>query len=337
MVTSEEVFSSYLEDIPPMHKTMTTVPNAITHWALAAVVGATAAAGYVLTPSSKFVVNAMGGALGGALGMPMRERLLVERKKAFIPVVATLLSGGLADVTSDALNKIAKDFGIEKDEFAKQAAHLYFAYLDACFASSVVDTVELSEMLRLQQVLDLSAAQVGNQIYAAALKLYRRHRGLLEMKNKDSILQLQKFVFLAERALSGDESEEGYRYETMRLQKLFRISHLQWKAMAETVAAPFYMKAVRAAVIDSSQVTSEQLREVRLSLGIMDEMSATMHTEALGLAAAGLLQPELGDDAKLTDADEERLASVPSSALRPPPYMLSLSPLCPVLSIPAPP
>ena len=308
MVTTKEVFSSYLDGVPSVQKTMTTVPTPVANGALASVVAATAAVGFVLTPSSRIVVNGVGGAIGGAIALPFRKRLVGERKKAAIPAVAALLSDGLGAVTTDSLSTISKDYGVAKDEFQLQLSELYLAYLDACFASSTVETAELSELLRLQKVLGLSAAQVGNKIYAAGRNLYSRHRAYLEEEEDNESKQLLgKYVFLAERILSGDASEEGYRYETMRVQKLFNILASEWKAKAEKAAEPFYLKALRSAVIDAKPVTSEQLSAVRASLGISDGLASGMHTEMFGVLAADLLQPDQGEAAKLTDADSERL------------------------------
>lgn len=72
--------------------------------------------------------------------------------------------------------------------------------MDACLGSPEVQTGELSELLRLQDVLRLSPAQVGNKIFAAARNLYSRHRAYLEdTEDSESKRILNKFVFLAER------------------------------------------------------------------------------------------------------------------------------------------
>ena len=61
-------------------------------------------------------------------------------------------------------------------------------------------TKELSELLRLQSLLGLSAAQTGTQVYAAARQLYSRHRAYLEEDEANESKQLlEKFIFLAVR------------------------------------------------------------------------------------------------------------------------------------------
>ena len=47
-----------------------------------------------------------------------------------------------------------------------------------------------------------------------------------------------RFIFLAERVLSQDESEEGYRYETLRLEKLLGVSEAEWQNTAAEVRCP---------------------------------------------------------------------------------------------------
>ena len=65
-------------------------------------------------------------------------------------------------------------------------------------------TAELSELLRLQEVLRLTAAEVGNKVFAAARNLYSRHRAYLEDTDDNESKQiLNKFVFLAERVSRG--------------------------------------------------------------------------------------------------------------------------------------
>ena len=85
----------------------------------------------------------------------------------------------------------------------------------------------------------------------------------------------------ATQVLSADDSEEGYRYETLRLQKQFGILAPEWKANAEKAAMPFYQKALNSAVLDGKTVTAEQLAAVRASLGITDGCAEGMHEEIL--------------------------------------------------------
>ncbi|KAL1514823.1 hypothetical protein AB1Y20_003908 [Prymnesium parvum] len=315
MVAVKDIFSKYVEKSSSVQKTLTKVPPTVVDGGTAAAIAATAAAGFALTPSSRFAVNVVGGALGSTVGVLGRKRLVEERKKAVMPAVAALLAEGLQNVTPEKLVAIMKGCGVDKAEFQATLGELYLAYLDACLASPKVETSELSELFRMQGVLNLSPSQVGNKVHAAARNLYSRHRAYLEdTEENESKRILHKFVFLAERILRGDESEEGYRYETLRLQKLFGILANEWKAIAEKEeATPFYDKAISSAVLDGKPVTAEQLAAVRASLGISDSTASAMHLATLTTCATKLLQPEKGDEAKLSDAENERL--VQASAL----------------------
>jgi len=305
MVTAKEVFGQYYEASPPVQKKMQTLPPPIAKGAMAGLVAIGGAAGFALTPSRRIPVNAVGGLVTAAVGNVARNRLSSVRQKAAVPAVAAMLSEGLAKVSEEALNGIATEYDVPKKEFQTQMAELFLTYLSATLNSHVVETSELSELLRLQQLLRLSSAQVGAQVYSAARQLYSRHRAYLEdTEPNDSKRLLGKFVFLAERLLAEDESPEGYKYESLRLQKLFSLTLIEWRAMAEEAAIPFYERALTSAVLEAKPVTAEQLAAVRASLGITPGAAEGMHAEIFGRSAAAAL----GADGRFAEADKERLA-----------------------------
>jgi len=304
MVAAKDVFGQYYEASPPATKTMKMMPPPLAKGAMAGLVAVTGAAGFVLTPSRRIPVNLIGGALTGAVGNVARKRVSAERQKAAIPAVAALLSEGLPKVSQETLAAIASEYDVPKKEFQSQLAELYLTFLNACLNLPAVETSELSDLLRLQQLLKLSSAQVGAQIYSAARQLYSRHRAYLEDKDmNDSKRLLTKFVFLAERLLSEDPSPEGYKYESLRLQKLFSLSPPEWRLAAEEAAVPFYQKALQSAVMEAKPVTAQQLEAVRSSLGITEGCAEGMHAEVFAKSAAAMLEAE----GKFTAADKERL------------------------------
>lgn len=308
MVAAKEVFGQFYEASTPVQKSMQTLPPPVAKGAMAGLVAVTGAAGFVLTPSRKLAVNAVGGALTAFGGNLAAKRLADERQKAAIPAVAALLSEGLTSVTPGRLAAIASEYGVPTKQFQLQLGELFLAFLNACLTSSSVATSELSELLKLQGLLRLTATQAGSQIYAAARQLYSRHRAYLEdSEPNDSKRLLQKFVFLSERVLSEDESPEGYRYEVLRLQKLFSVTPNAWRSMAEDAAVPFYEKALNSAVLEAKPVTKEQLAAVRASLGITDGCAEGMHSEIYGRMASTMLEK-----GKFDTADNERLAAVQS-------------------------
>jgi hypothetical protein len=306
MVAAKEVFGQFYEASPPVQKSMQTLPTPVAKTAMAGLVAVTGAAGFMLTPSRKVAVNIVGGGLTALGGNLARKRLAGERQKAAIPAVAALLAEGLGNATPETLAAIAAEYDVPAKQFQSQLSELYLAFLNACLTSSAVTTSELSELLKVQGLLRLSATQAGSQVYAAARQLYSRHRAYLEdTEPNDSKRLLQKFVFLAERILSKDDSPEGYRYETLRLQKLFSLTANDWRGMAEEAAVPFYEKALNSAVIEAKPVTAEQLAAMRVSLGITDGCAEGMHEEIFSRSAGAMLE-----SGRLDEASKARLVAV---------------------------
>ena len=119
---------------------------------------------------------------------------------------------------------------------------------------------------------------------------------------------LNKFVFLAERVLSEDESEEGYRYEAMRAQKVFQLSKADWASRAEEVALPFYEKVLDKVVAGQQAVSAEQLAGIRANFGVNDERAKDMHERTYEQIARGVLAPERGAAAVVDAAAQAKLA-----------------------------
>ena len=306
MVAAKDVFGQYYEASPPVQKSMRTLPAPIAKVAMGGLVAVSGMAGFALTPSRRIPVNAIGGVITAIGGNVARKRLLAVRQKAAIPAVAALLSEGLAKVTPEGLAAIAVEYDVPKKEFQSQLAELYLTYISACLNAHAVETSELSDLLRLQKLLRLSSAQVGGQIFAAARQLFSRHRAYLEdTEPNDSKRLLTKFVFLAERILAEDESPEGYKYEVLRLQKLFSLTVKEWRAMAEDAAVPFYEKALNSAVMEAKPVTAEQLAAVRASLGIAASCADRMHADIFKRSVSTALS-----SGRLSDADKDRLAAI---------------------------
>merc|ERR1719498_622462 len=68
MVGSKEVFSQIYEKSPASAKTLQSIAPPLAKGAMAGVVAASAAVGFVLTPSRRIAVNAVGGAITGLGG-----------------------------------------------------------------------------------------------------------------------------------------------------------------------------------------------------------------------------------------------------------------------------
>ena len=108
--------------------------------------------------------------------------------------------------------------------------------------------------------------------------------------------------------LSEDESEEGYRYEAMRAQKVFQLSKADWASRAEEVALPFYEKVLDKVVAGQQAVTAEQLAGIRANFGVNDERAKDMHERTYEQVARGVLAPERGAAAVVDAAAQAKLA-----------------------------
>uniref|UniRef100_A0A7S0J369 Uncharacterized protein n=1 Tax=Calcidiscus leptoporus TaxID=127549 RepID=A0A7S0J369_9EUKA len=311
MVAAKEVYSLYVESATPVKKALEGTAAPVATGAMAGVVVAAAAAGYVLTPSSKIAVNAIGGAISGSVGLLARARLEEQRKDAAKLAVAVLLAKGVDSVSDGSIAAAGDRHSVDKKRFQQQKAELFLLYLNSVLRTPNIETSELSELKRLITVLRLSPAQVGMQVYAAGRTVYSTNRAYIEdSEDSDGKRILTKFIFLAERLISADESEEGYKYEAQRLQKIFALPEREWAVRAEEAAAPFYRKTLDSAVLQGAAVTSAQLSTVREALGVSEATAQALHDEVFARYARLMLKPELGADAKLADADHQKLRAM---------------------------
>ncbi|EOD11727.1 hypothetical protein EMIHUDRAFT_459736 [Emiliania huxleyi CCMP1516] len=180
MVAAQDVYEAYLQQETPVRQKIKDLGPAAAKGGSTALVAAAAAVGYVLMPSSRIAVNAVGAAATGALGLVGRKKIDEERREAASTAAAALLKRGLSAVTADEIASLAPAFGVDKPRYQKQLSELFLYYLSACLEGKQVLPAELSELLQLKELLGMSAAQVGNQVYAAGRALYSRHRAYLE-------------------------------------------------------------------------------------------------------------------------------------------------------------
>mmetsp|Transcript_33004 Transcript_33004/g.97247 ORF Transcript_33004/g.97247 Transcript_33004/m.97247 type:complete len:1043 (+) Transcript_33004:39-3167(+) len=316
MVAAQDVYEAYLQQETPVRQKIKDLGPAAAKGGSTALVAAAAAVGYVLMPSSRIAVNAVGAAATGALGLVGRKKIDEERREAASTAAAALLKRGLSAVTADEIASLAPAFGVDKPRYQKQLSELFLYYLSACLEGKQVLPAELSELLQLKELLGMSAAQVGNQVYAAGRALYSRHRAYLESDVEseplaaDAQALLSKYIFLAERLFAKDESEEGYRYESLRAQRLFGLSPADWSDRAEAVAVPFYAGTLDKAVLQAVPATAAQLGGMRDSLGVSEATAAQLHRDIFAKKASALLSPDLGSAAALTPEDRAALDGV---------------------------
>jgi len=275
---------------------------------------AAGAAGFVLTPSRRPLVRAAGGALLAGLAKTAGGKVLGSggSDARSRPAVAALLAdaeAGVKTVEPEAVEAIRKKLRVPEAEFRKTLEEMYMSFLEAALESGTVDTTELAELLRLQEVFSLTPTAVGNAVYETARRLLSRYRAYWESDEpSDTKVIRDKFIFLAERVLSQDESEEGYRYETLRLEKLLGVSEAEWQNTAAEVASPFYTKALDN-VLEGKPATADQLAQIRDALGLPEERAAALHAEALAkqLEELGATSPRIAELEELLECSPDQV------------------------------
>ena len=227
--------------------------------------------------------------------------------KAAMPAVAAL-SQGLQQVTAETLSAIATEYDVPKKQFDTQCGELYLAFLNACLTAHGRDEGAVGAAAAADGALALGGAGGHADLpgRAPALlappRLPRGHGGQRQQE-----VTCQKFVFLAERILAYDESPEGYRYESLRLQKLFSLTTPDWRQMAEDAACrgtrrPLTMRSSRTKgpTVRSSRRCATRSGSPRVARRACTPTSS--QTAATSMLESGTLSP----------SDKERLTSIES-------------------------
>jgi len=280
--------------------------------AMQGLVVASVAGGWVLTPSVRPVVKGVFAAAAGGLGLVARQRLMRARRSAASPVLAQLLSRkGVTNVGYDEAFELAKAYGVAEADFGAQLAELYSIYLSGCLRSPQAKTAELSDLLTMMRQFKLSFDVVGDATFAAAGRFFSEQRAYFESDEEHEAKQkLDKLVFLADRTLGEDPSEEGFRYEKTRLSKKFGLSEADWQARVERVASPFYRELLTTIVKDPSKVSERDLAAVGAQLGLSEQSMLKMKLEELRRFATQSLETSAF---KFTKSQLERLEGIRSS------------------------
>lgn len=328
MATAQDVYRKYYEDAPQLDKKMLNLAPFIIQKGLPGIMVAGGALGFLLTPSKRMLVKAIGGILLSRIGRTLGSPLEDKRDKAAKLAVAELMSKGETEINQARFDSIASKFDLPQKQFKAQLGALYRTLLVEYLKSDVVDTKELSELLKVPKLLKLSRAEVGQQVYEAAIVLAAELNFGTAAKKvlEDPTLpkprleaisryeptaqrSVSKFVFLAERILSQDESPEGYRYEKLRL--LTRVfpagfSGADWQKMAEDVAIPFYEKALNMAVVERKPATAKQLESIREALGVPIATAEATKIRIFNETVEAMLDAT----GTFTELDKERLAEI---------------------------
>lgn len=280
--------------------------------AMQGIVIASAAGGWVLTPSVRPVVKGVFAAAAGGVGLIARKRLMSVRRQAASPVLAQLLSKkGVANVGYDEALELAKSYGVAEADFPGQLAELYSIYLSGCLRSAQAKTSELSDLLTMMRAFKLSFDVVGDATFAAASRFYSEQRAYFQADDEHEAKQkLDKLVFLADRTLGEDPSEEGFRYEKTRLSKKLGLAEAEWVARVERVAAPFYRELLTTILKDPSKVSEKDLAAVGAQLGLSEQSTLKMKLDELRRHVTKTLETS---GAKFTPSQLEKLEAIRAS------------------------
>lgn len=244
---------------------------------------AAAAGGWFFAPTVRPVAKGVCAAAAGGVGLFARSRLMKARRRAAMSVLAKVLSSkGVSNVKPEEVQGFASSYGVPEKEFNAQLAELYAIFLSGCIRNPVPRTSELSELLTLQRSFKLNFEVVGDATLQAATRFYSEARAYFEAdEDNDAKRRLDKLVFLADRTLAEDPSEEGYRYERTRIGKRFGMDDEEWYSRVERVARPFYVEVLATVAQDPSAFSARDLDAVGRQLGLADDVMTEMKMEDL--------------------------------------------------------
>lgn len=289
MVAPQQVFKLYYMKAPYLQRKIVDLPTSVAQYSTTGVSAASALLGFLSVPSGQLWIGGLGALLGSRIGGHAGTRLVTHRQKALLPAVAALLAENMVELSEDMLYEISVKCGVSVEEVQLELGELYFTYFAACVRSPKVETVEISQLKKLKQFLNMSSAEVGAQVYKVAQQITSKR-------------EYTKFAFLAECVLR-DDDPSGYEYEATRCRQELAITSEEWIELAEQSSLPIYQKAISAAVLEGKPCTTSQLEAVKTSLRIRDERAEELHKDLLERFAQSVLSSTGG----FTDEDKVRV------------------------------
>mmetsp|Transcript_29676 Transcript_29676/g.58792 ORF Transcript_29676/g.58792 Transcript_29676/m.58792 type:complete len:907 (+) Transcript_29676:483-3203(+) len=177
--------------------------------------------------------------------------------------------------------------------------------------SAVARTGDIAELGKLKAALGMSNVQVGQSIYDAGKSVYNEcclwtsEKDLADPENSDR-RKVDKMLFLSDRVFAKEESEEAYRYETLRVGKLFGLyDKFAMDDRVAAIAVPFYQRALSSTRTKLDTVSADMLQRARGTIGIPDDTRDDLH-QATYLAEVEALLAKGSFDAD----DMDRLAQM---------------------------
>ncbi|KAG8470419.1 hypothetical protein KFE25_008840 [Diacronema lutheri] len=280
--------------------------------ALQGVVAIAAVAGWGIAPSVRPVVKGIFAAAGAAGGFAARRKLVAMRREAASGVLAKLLSQkGVSNVGRAEAWELAQAYGVSEEDFSAQLGSLLGTYLEACIRYPQPKTAELSDLLSLRRTFQLGFDVTGDAVFDVASRFYSEARAYFQAEEEhEAKLKLDKLVFLADRLLSEDPSEEGFRYERLRICKKFGLDDKDWTRRVERIAAPFFRDLLGTVAKDPAAVNERDLAAVGKQLGLADATAGTMKVEELRRVVGAAIDASGG---KFTGSQLEKIKAMVKS------------------------
>jgi len=275
---------------------------------------AAAVVGGLVTPSRRLAVDVIGGAVTGVGALVGKSRLDIETERAALPAIAqAIVDHGVDDVdeTTEAVETVKDEFGVQDDDFADMCKDVYKTYLIGMVRNPMAKTSELGELKNLKLVLGLDNLLVGEAHAAAAEEFYRQISKVTAEEELDDAdhpdrMSIDKFLFLSERSFKqGGETEEAFKYEISRIAKAFGgLSVSEALERVAEVAEPFYRRALASTrtKLETGAVSSDMLARARGTLGIDETTASDLHVQTFSDEIKSLLGVA-GEDGEEIDVD----------------------------------
>jgi len=272
-----------------LSKTVRKTPRLFKIGGLAAV-PASAALGFLLTPSSRIAASAVGSAITGIAGLVGKSKIDAATEAAAKPAIAqAIVDLGVDDEgVADKIRGVKAEFDVADEDFDVMCGSIYERYLMGMVKNPIAKTGELKELGQLRSALDMDNLSVGEAHAAAAREFYRQTclftpEEDLEDPGHPDRMSIDKFLFLSERAFrQGGETDEAFKYEMSRVAKAFGLKLDEALDRVAEVAEPFYRRALASTrnKLETGQVSGDMLFRARKSLGIDEQTASDLHVAA---------------------------------------------------------
>lgn len=273
--------------------------------------------GFGIVPSRRIAAHAVGALVTGIAGAVGKSRLDALTEESAKPALAqAIVDHGLENVetTRAAVLTVQENFGLDDEDFETLAIDIYSQYLLGMVKyNPQAKTVEIKELQKLKQVLNLNNLGMGEAHAAAAQEWYRATTLFTSTEDLDDPdhpdrQAMDKLLFLTERALrASKETEQAFLYEMTRVAKAVGLSYSESLERVAEIAEPFYRRALQStrSKLGSNQVSSDMLERARQTLGISQETAFDMHVAAFNSEVKVCLGlPEQGSNEEDEDGKE---------------------------------